>query len=179
MPGAPVVGDLILDGGELYYGNTKLATTRGGVRFSPGETLRAVEFDGRRAGVAGLDRIVFRDPTLSCTLLDLTAAELALLIPGATSGTVGGVTTITPPDAGVFLTPLSNIRAVFDKGDTGIFEIRFPKAMPERGDLETSDPGEGGFPVTFHALVDNATQNPEDAPYTLHHYTAGTALATL
>lgn len=179
MPGAPVVGDLVLDGGELYYGNTKLATTRGGVRFSPGETMRAVEFDGRRAAVGGLDRIVFRDPTLSCTLLDLTAAEMATLMPGAVPATAGGITTITPPDAGVFLTPLANVRAVFRRGDLGIFEIRFPLAMPERGDLETADPGEAGFPVTFHAVVNNATQNPEDAPYTIHHYSAGTALATL
>lgn len=173
--------NLLLDGGRIYIANAVFSVTRGSVRVDYGEETRQVAFDGQRAPIAGLDRIVTRAPTITARFLELSAAKLAQLKPGSTSGTVGGITTVTPPDAGDFLTPLTNVRAVFDTGAGGLYEVRFARAWPVMRGLEGEDNGEASYEVTFAARLnwDGTTVTTDSAPYTEHFYTSGTALATL
>jgi hypothetical protein len=165
--------DLILDSGQLRIFNTVFGVTRGSLRFDPGIEIRNAEFDGKRAPVAGLDRIIFRRPTITCTLLETSTTKLAQLMPGSSSATVGAVTTITPPDANVFLTSIDTVRAIFQRSNGRYWEFRLSRAMPIWGGIEGADQDEAGLPVTFEgrALGTDAT-TIIDAPYTVLEYDA-------
>jgi hypothetical protein len=122
---------IIPGGAKLYVGATMYGTTRGPGAFDKGETIRNVPFDGKVADVSGLDRIVYRLPTITVTLLELTAAKIAALTPGSTTATVGAVTEITPGAAQVFLTALTDVRLIWKQADNTFIGIRFSKARAE------------------------------------------------
>jgi hypothetical protein len=165
--------DLIIDSGQLRVFNTVFGVTLGSLRFDPGIEIRNAEFDGKRAPVAGLDRIIFRRPTITCTLLEMSATKMAQLIPGAGSNTVGQVTTITPPDANVFLTPLDTVRAIFQRSNGRFWEFRLSRAMPLWGGIEGEDQGEAGIPVTFEGrAIGTDASTIIDAPYIVLEYDA-------
>lgn len=173
--------NLILDSGRVYIGNAVFSVTRGSVRTDPGKAIRQVPFDGQRAPIAGLDRATRWESTITATFLEYSAAKAAQLNPGATSGTVGGVTTVTPPDAGEFLDPIANVRAVFDKGDGGLYEFRLPMAFPMVRGIAGEDNGEAGYEVVFAGRNDwdGTTVTTDSPPYVEKFYTAGTALETV
>ena len=145
--------DLILDSGQLRILNSIIGITRGSLRFDTGQEIRNVEFDGKRAPIAGLDRRIMSRPTITCTLLETNPTKIAQLMPGSASVTVSDVTTITPPAANAFLTSLDSVRAIFQRSNGRFWEFRLIRAMPIWGGIEGADADEAGLPVTFEGRV--------------------------
>jgi hypothetical protein len=157
---------LLLDSGVLYYGNIKLGTTKGSVRFDRGEEVDEISADGIRQPIEGLDRLGFRRAIITATLLEASSTRMLQLIPGAATNTVGSVETITPPDAGAWLPSLTNIRAIFENGDGTFTEYRMPRALPKWGGIEPTDRAAAGLPVTFEARAIGTDANTiQDATY--------------
>lgn len=61
-------------------GATVLGATRGGATFTTNKESRQVEVDGLRFPIKGLERIDMFRPELTCTLIELTQANLQLLM---------------------------------------------------------------------------------------------------
>lgn len=121
-----------LGAGLIYIGSTLWGATRGGIRFTNGQEMRPIEFDGRTGRVMLHDRIVAWDPLMSFDIIEFSAAVLARLNPGSTSITAGGVTTVTPRDANLLFAAgdyMTNFFAAWRRGDGTYFRILFPKAL--------------------------------------------------
>ncbi len=72
--------DVLLDSGVLYVGATVFGAFAGGLKFDPGVTYRAADFDGKRSPVKGLDRVTMRMPKISGTY----TLAYTYLLPGST-----------------------------------------------------------------------------------------------
>lgn len=170
--------DIIPNGALIYVGSVLYGTTRGPGRADPGETWRNPPFDGKVADIATLDRLVFRAPTITVTLLELTATKIAALMPGSTSGTVGTVTTITPANAQVFLTPLSNVRAIWRRADLVYVAFRLYRAMPQiTGIGGGAADDEATAEVTFMGRAIPTSDTTHHAP--LHAWELSSVLADI
>ena len=156
---------LILDGGQLRIGNTIVSTTRGGLRFDPGDEIDEVDFDGRSSPIAGLDRVGFSRAVMSCTVLEASATTLPLYMPGATSSTAGGITTIAPRAAREFIAAQVNARGIWKQGGGKFLEIRFPLFVSKWGGIESADRSEGGMGLTIEARASDVAADIHDATY--------------
>lgn len=146
------------------------SATRGAPRFTPGEEWRTPEIDGLSAPPAGTDRRVYTEATLEFTSLEFTAAKQAQLMPGSTSVTATGTTTITPVNAGVYIAEgaLYAWRVTWRKGDNTLFSVTFPKGFPVIGGIGAADRAEGDQPITIRSRLFIAGATTVDsAPYTL------------
>lgn len=166
---ATTPGQLILGPGVLEYESapstwTKFGAMRGGVRVTFGEEWRQPEIDGLVAPMAGIDRVVYVEATMEGTLLEWTAAKMAILRPGSASVVAAGVTTITSPAPGTYITEASlfSWRATFQKGDLSAYRVVFPKALPRVASAGAADRGEGDMPITLLARATAVNL----APYT-------------
>jgi len=104
---------------------TKIGVTRGGLRFTPNHTIRNPEYDGKLANIKGLDRLTFRNPTITGTIIELTEDNLIMLEPG-------GATPVTLKDSGTFLAAgdyLENIAVAFERPDGSVFGYNLPDAL--------------------------------------------------
>lgn len=171
---ATTPGNLGLGAGLVEIFTTvweKVGATRGAPTWTPGEEWRQPEVDGLSAPVAGLDRRVYTEGVIEFTLIELSATRLAQLIPGSTSVTATGTTTITPPAAGSYITAASlyQWRVSWQKGNnTELFTVVFPKAFPSIGTVGAADRAEAGVPVTIRSRLDLSGANTVDtAPYTV------------
>lgn len=95
-----------IDEGVIYtnFGTEKeklFAPTRGGGEFTVTNTIRDIEYDGRRGKTKGLQVIEDQSALLKVKVLDCSQEQLALGIPGAVVQTSGGKTIITNPDNGI------------------------------------------------------------------------------
>ena len=86
--------DILLDTGVLSMNGTVIGVSRGGLRFTPGIELRNIDYDGKKAPVRGLDRIVNRMPQFTGTMLEVGAANIRKFEPG------GATPDITPKPQG-------------------------------------------------------------------------------
>lgn len=173
MP-APVVNTVPLDAGLIYVGATAWGVTRGGVRFTNGKEIRAIEFDGKRTPrIVGHDRVVGFDPTVEFEIIEFTSAIMQRLEPGAAVVVAGGVTTITPLDAGTMIPSanyLTNFVVAWKLPDGTFVRLRFPKALVVSYEGPGGeDKNEAGATVRVAAAQDPAAggYTTDDAPYVL------------
>lgn len=129
--------------------------TRGG-RFNPGQTNRDVEFDGRAVPIAGMTYPVGYDSAIETSLIEFSAAVLALANPGSTTGVVGTTTTITPPPAYTMVAAadLPAVTWTFRRSDGKRMRVTFPKAWITATAIESTDRAEGTMPISIAARLD-------------------------
>ncbi len=156
--------------GVLYTGfdkvtgtGTKVGVSRGGLTFSPNHTIRNPEYDGKLANIKGIDRITFRNPTISGTLLELTAANLMLIEPG-------GATPVTLKDSGTFLAAgeyLTNVAVAFERPDGSVFGYNLPDALVTTYDVAgQNSEGETEVAITIEGrLAHGATPDEGKPPF--------------
>ena len=167
-PGALALGSGIVEHAPHGGAFTTFGATRGAPRFTPGDEWRIPEIDGVASPIAGMDRRVFTEATIDFTLIEMTAAKMAILLPGSSSVTATGVTTITPTPAGEYIaeTELGSWRISWSRADGALIQVLFPKGLPSIGGMGAADRGEGDIPVTVRSrqYITGAV-TPDDAPY--------------
>ena len=82
------LSNFVIDAGAVYinYGLTGerlLGATRGGNTFTIEVEMREMEIDGLRHAVKGTKRVISVAATITCNLLELTAANLAVALTGS------------------------------------------------------------------------------------------------
>lgn len=174
--------DVMLDSGVLYIGSTIFAAQDGGLKFDPGKELRAVPFDGQHSEVKGLDRTTAYMAKISGNIIQIPAATAAILEPGASTGSLTGAptgltATVFPKAAGSLYATndyLSNVRAIWMRGDGTYVQVRFPAALVVKWDLTGQDKTEAKAAIEIAAKLDMAVsgQKVYNAPYVIEYMTA-------
>ena len=140
---------------------TKVGISRGGLRFTPNHTIRNPEYDGKLANIKGIDRITFRNPTISGTILQLTAANLMMFEPG-------GATPVTLKDSGTFFASgdyLTNVAVAFERPDGSVFGYNLPDALVVTYEAAgQNSEGETEFAVSFEGRLSHGATPDEGAP---------------
>lgn len=172
--------DVVIDSGVLYVGDNVFGVFRGGLKFDPGTQYRNVEFDGKRSPVMGLDRVTMRTPKISGVLLELPVDRVDALEPGAGysegDGWSGG-DEFVPRKAALPLTEgmyLSEVRAVWLRGNGNFVQVRFPKALLTKYDFTSQDADELAIAVEVEARLDLTVEGatPGDSPFVIEYLEA-------
>lgn len=145
--------DVIYDVGVLTYGGgIYLGLTRGGVEFNPNKEYRHPEFDGLRARIAGLDRVVDANAEFTGTLVQFGPELIPYFDPGAT-----GTGTITPGLASVPIAIGSYLDAptlTYLRAGGGTFSVVFEKGLVTNWSLSGEDKSEAEVEFTIEARLD-------------------------
>jgi hypothetical protein len=185
--------DVLLDAGALYLGangsGVRLGVTLGGITFDPGRTTEEMNFDGKRAGVMGLDRLTDYKTMIKGKLLSYGAANTVYVEPGITSasGSVGVSIVYTMQGASAFFAAgayLTNLRAVFRRSDLSYVQIRIPVALCTKYTIVTKDKAPAEIDFEFHARLNMGVVNPftgnaattDDAPYGIEYLLSSATL---
>lgn len=177
--------DVIVDSGVLYIGANVFSAHTGGLKFDPTRTLRQVVFDGQRSPIVGLDRTVETNAVLTGTVLQVPATNFPILEAGAQSpvppvpGGPSGATQLQPKLGSLMFAVgdyLTNVRAIWQRGDYSYVQVRFPKGLCTKWDLTSTDKEEGKFAITIEARLDMSvsgqlTGNPS---WVMEYYAAPT-----
>jgi len=153
----------------INYGETDerlLAPTRGGGEFSATNTIRDIEYDGRRGKTKGMQIIEEQAATLKVVALCMSQEELALAIPGCAVSGTGDAAIISNSD-GVLIPEgdyLKNVTA-FAKLIGGKYKkITIYNAMHEGGlTIKAAPKSEGELSLEL-----NAHFNPKDSTEKLY-----------
>lgn len=170
---ATMAAEIILDTGSISADLTTPGTleliggTRGGFSFDPGAEIRNVEYDGKRANVAELDRITMYKPSFTGTIITANSKLIRFLHAGAT----GTGTTITPPEAGTMFVAAQYHKwaLVFKRGDASTVTITFPYALVTSYTVGGQDNNEGEISVTIEArqLRSDGGSTDGEVPFTI------------
>ena len=142
---------------------TPVGITRGGVRFTPNHTIRNPEYDGKLANIKGLDRITFRNPTISRTIIELTEDNLIMFEPG-------GATPVTLKDSGTFLggpTPdyIQDVAVAFERPDGTVFGYNLPDALVTTYEVAgQNSEGETEVAITIEGRLEHGATPDEGKP---------------
>ncbi len=176
-------GGLILNVPVVYFGTvltgstvssgTKFGLTEGGVDFDPGKTDRQVTGDGIRAPIAGLEYPIDYNSHMKFKIKQFASSNVGVLEPGATQ--VGDV--ITPLACGTLYTAgdyLTDVMAVGQRGDGGLFVVHFPVGKVIKWKLDTKDKVEAMIDVDIQAYLDGtaAETSTDGCPYRILDVTA-------
>jgi hypothetical protein len=169
--------DVVLDSGVLYVGATVLGAFNGGLKFDPGVEYRNVEFDGKRSPLKALDRKTGFMPKISGTVIQLSTTNVGQLEPGATvvvGGAWTGSTSYMPKDAAGFLASgdyLTDIRAVWLRGNGEYVQVRFPSALCTKYDITSQDGAEIAIALEIEARLDMSVSGAQigDSPYRIEY----------
>jgi hypothetical protein len=175
-----ILNDVLMDTGILYIGASAFAAQDGGVKYDPMVTLRQIPFDGSRAPIVGLDRVVEYKPKITGNVIELERTNLLQLHPGASAVTIAGgpagASQYWPKRAGVnYLVGdyLTNVRLIWLRTDNTYFQVRFPKAIVVKWDIAAQDKQEGKIAIELEARLDMAPSGalPSDPPM-VYEYSA-------
>lgn len=172
--------DILLDSGVLYVGGSPLGVSRGGLTFNPSKEVRNVEFDGKRADITELDRILKYAATIGGTFIEINPSkQLPKLEPGHTSSSPGSnvTTRLTPKPAGQLFAAgdyLTDLRLIFERTDGSFVQVRFPKALCLTYELKGTDGSEAEIACEFHArqTLADAAVDLGTAPYLIEYLNA-------
>jgi hypothetical protein len=181
--------DVLLDSGVLYAGTTVFGAFTGGLKFDPGFTYRAVEFDGKRSPIKGLDRKLSQMPKLTGTLIQLGTTNVGQFEAGATvatgvtavtaaGGWTGASSSYTPKRAAGLLAAgdyLADIRAIWLRGNGQFVQVYFRSALCTKYDITSQDGAEVAIAVEIEARLpfgETGYTNVGDAPYRIEYLTA-------
>lgn len=168
--------DIMLDGGLLYAGSTPVGVTRGGTAFDPGKKIEQIAFDGQRAGIAGMDRVVDYTPTIKAKILafgtgSIPQYDAAGTNTFTTSSLGNGISngTYTPVSASAYFTVgqyVTGLRLIAPRGAGGYAEINFPLALCTSYKVAFSDTKEAEIDATFEARLQmTGSVTTDTAPY--------------
>lgn len=166
--------DILLDTGVLSQkvgaAQEAFGVTRGGTTFTPELEIRNVDFDGKRADIVGLDRIIKRGGKITGTFIQIGATQIKAYEPGSTSATAAGATTITPKKASTPLVAadyLTDLTLTFLRANGGSAAVIFPKGLCTKYDIKSQDNSEAEVAAEFSARLDMAGvgATTDDAPY--------------
>lgn len=170
--------DVVIDSGVLYAGATVFGAFAGGLKFDPGVTYRNIDFDGKRSAVKELDRVTMRMPKISGTVIQLSTTNVGQIEPGAATQATGawtGSTSYAPRDAGTLLASgdyLTNIRAIWLRGDGSYVQVRFPAALCTKYDITSQDGAEIAIAIELEARLDTSVSgftSVGDAPFRIEY----------
>lgn len=178
--------DVLLDSGVLYVGATVFGAFAGGLKFDPGVTYRAADFDGKRSPVKGLDRVTMRMPKISGTCIQLATANVAQIEPGSATAVTGAWTASTsyaPKSAGQLLASgdyLSDVRCIWQRGGAtsaagSYVQVRFPSALCIKYDITGQDGAEIAIAIEIEARLDptlSGFTNIGSAPFRIEYLTS-------
>jgi hypothetical protein len=173
--------DVVLDSGVLYIGATVLGALTGGLKFDPGIEYRAIEFDGRRSPVRGLDRKSAVMPKLSGTMIQLSTTNVAQIEPGGATNATGawtGSTSYTGKRAGSLLVSgdyLTDVRAIWARGSGAFVQVRFPAGLLTKYDMTSQDSAEIAIAIEIEARLPidaSGFTNVGDMPYRIEYLAA-------
>jgi len=192
--------NLVLDAGALYFnidetafthnppyddpvtqalaGATLAGATRGGATFETGKETRHVEVDGMRYPIKGLERIDGYTPTLTVTMIEMSAANLQRLLGSSTATTLGNFTTIdlsAEIASTDYITNVALVTTLSGSEDPVILVLR-NVLMTESASLAFEDKSEAGIEATFTAHVSPCS--PYTSPVTLYVPRTGTYLVS-
>lgn len=169
---ANVLLDVAVLSREIASTVTPFGVSRGGMSFNPNKEMRNVEFDGKRAPIAGLDRVTGFKPTIEGTFIQLGTAQIDDLEPASSVATSTGTPstfTITPYDASTLIAVgdlITNLRMRYNRLGGGYVDIIFPTAICTQYEVSGQDNNEAEVKATFEARqtpTDGTTT--DDAPY--------------
>jgi hypothetical protein len=179
---ATLPDDLALNVAVLYHtasltgatiSGTKVGATQGGLDFKPGIKTRHIEFDGKRSDIAQLEYVIEYDAHISGSIIQLGADQIAMLEPGAT---LNGET-YTPRAADVLYEAddyLTDVMAVWQRGDGGLFVVEFPVARVVSYDVDSKDKAESKVKIDLKAYLSlsDAVTDTGLCPYRIHDVAA-------
>jgi hypothetical protein len=155
--------DMIWDNGVVSVdeagSQVDIGVTRGGVAPEFGDTYRQPEFDGKRVGIAGLDRIIDSAPVITGTLLQFDEKKSTQFIPGGTKVTAGtpAVSTTTPPKRSTKITKAQLLKAPrirYARSGGGHVDIQAPYGLGFFNTINAQDKNEGEIPFRIEARLD-------------------------
>ena len=159
----------IIAGGSNPIG-TLIGATRGGGTFTVTRESRTPEIDGMRYGFKGSDFIDSTDAYISTTLLEVTAANLELLLGSGKHTTSGKVTTVKMNTAIATTDYLTNVCWVGDIADGRMVLICLKNAINTADFTFTyTDKGEGTLACEFHARQ-AAVNDYDEAPFEIVYF---------
>lgn len=171
--------NIMLDSGVMYVGSAVFASTEGGIKYEPGATRRQMPFDGARSPIVGLDRNIEYRPVITATLMEIPQTIFSHIEPGATTvvrtGGPAGATQIGPKIVGTMFAAgdyITNLRAVWQRGDGTYFQVRFPKALCLKWDITGRDKEEVKYACSFEARLDLSVSGAltTDAPVVYEYF---------
>jgi hypothetical protein len=171
--------DVVLDSGVLYVGTDVFGAFTGGLKFDPGITYRAIDFDGKRSAVKGLDRKTMMAPKISGTVIQLSTDNVTQIEPGAVDTAAGewtgAASSYAPFAAGTLMSSyLSDVRAIWLRGNGEYVQVRFPSAMCTKYDITSQDGAEIAIALEIEARLDTAWAGYDGtgtAPYRIEYLT--------
>lgn len=182
---------VLLDAGVVSYNNgTALWMTRGGVRYAVGEDWQNIDYDGKRAPTALLDRKIGTVATLSMRIMQVDTAKLAQLL---NHGGIAGMASLTVAEAAAlsvataatysafadgvpmkmsqFVTQgqyLTNVRGTFKRGGGGTAYVSFPLALVKWTSISGATKDAAEMDVVLEAQQDLSSSTDTDvAPWGL------------
>jgi hypothetical protein len=165
--------DVLIDVGFLFEGNTFVGTSRGGLTFAPQIERRNIEYDGKKANVAEMDRDTFSGAQITGTLIQFVS-KLSIFEPGSTQTDPGGNVSalITPQTGGQLYAAgdyLTNLRLVHPTRAGGYVQVRFPVALCTQYTVSGQDRSEAEIAATFEARLSlsDAAATPGKKPYVI------------
>lgn len=171
---ASLPDDTLVDVAVLSYDvsgtQTPFGVSRGGLTFASRKEYRNVEFDGKRAPIAGLDRITSHSATISGTFIQIGSAQLKIVEPASTSATATGVETITPSDASTLIAVgdlVKDLTLTYQTLSGGTVKVVFPYALCTEYEIAGQDNSEGEMKCTFEARLAVSGSNTDAAPYVI------------
>ena len=177
--------DVLLNTGVLYKGNaandgqTPFGVSRGGLTFNPNKEVRNIEYDGKRAKVAGLDRVIDVNPVIEGTFIQLGTSQIPIYESGvATSAGSAPVTTKhVPQDADLLYGTsdyIDNLRLVYARQSGGFVQVRFYQALVTQYSWAGTDKSEAEIRATFEARLTAAmaASNSDQLPYIIEELSA-------
>jgi len=154
----------VISGGSSPIG-TLIGATRGGGTFTVTREMRTPEIDGMRYGFKGSDFVDSTDAYLSTTLLEVTPANMELLLGSGDTTTSGKKDTITMNTAIAVGDYLTNVCWVGDISGGDMVLICLKNAINTADFTFTyTDKGEGTLAAEFHARQ-AAVDDYDEAPF--------------
>lgn len=159
---------------EISAAQTPFGVSRGGLSFHPNKEFRNVEFDGKRAPIAGLDRITKFGAVIEGTFIQVGTAQIDDLEPASSVATSTGTPstfTITPYDASTLIAAgdlITNLRMRYRRLGGGFVDVIFAKALCTQYEITGQDNSEAEVRATFEARqVATDGDSTDNAPYSI------------
>lgn len=162
--GAALPTDVVLGSLVLFIDSaTAYGVTQGEPTVNIPREFQQLPYDGSLGiPMVGLDRKMWSDVFIEGKFIELNASKLLDLEPGGSSGSGGGITTVTPGTYGEFLVAgdyKQNVRAMFRRGGGGIALVEFDYGILKANSIGGSSAGNGTIDIRF-----DARQAPGSAP---------------
>ena len=170
FPGYAVPTQYLIDVGLITIGGKTAAwgATVGGLKFSPGNEVRHVQFDGLRSEIQLQHRNIGGAPVLSGKVLSSSEANVIRMNPGSSSDG-STLNTITLLQSDVFWSAgdyLTDVYYIGRRQDNKVFMIHMPVAYVRKAELTTTDKNESGWDIELVPVLPSTETNISVASFT-------------